>query len=104
MANIESTPRKLVLKEGSTTLTLHRRSPARRRCSTRSCSGTRSRSSSHYPKSSDVAVKSDKDGLSGATIYHSVLHRRGGQTTVLTTEEAKGAEATVKSLRDFVGL
>ena len=52
----------------------------------------------------DIAVKSDKDGLSGASIYHSVLHRRSGEIIVLTTEEAKDAEATVKKLRDFVGL
>ena len=52
----------------------------------------------------DIAVKSDKDGLSGALIYHSVLHRRSGEITVLTTEEAKDAAATVKKLRDFVGL
>ena len=45
-----------------------------------------------------------RDGLSGASIYHSVLHRRSGETTVLTTEEAKDAEATVKELRGFVGL
>jgi len=52
----------------------------------------------------DIAVKSDKDGLSGATIHHSVLHRRTGEVTLLTTEEAKDAAATVKTLRDFVGL
>ena len=49
-------------------------------------------------------MKSDKDGLSGASIYHSVMHRRSGEITVLTTEEAKDAEATVKQLREFVGL
>ena len=49
-------------------------------------------------------MKSEKDGLSGASIYHSVLHRRSGETAVLTTEEAKDAEATVRTLRDFVGL
>src|SRR5262249_10098914 len=50
----------------------------------------------------DIAVKSDKDGLSGAMIHHSVLHRRSGEITVLTTEEAKDAAATVKKLREFV--
>jgi hypothetical protein len=52
----------------------------------------------------DIAVKSDQDGLSGAMIYHSVLHRRTGETMVLTTGEAREAEATVKELRGFVGL
>jgi hypothetical protein len=49
-------------------------------------------------------VKSDQDGRSGATIHHSVMHRRTGEITVLTTEEAKDAAATVQTLRGFVGL
>jgi hypothetical protein len=32
------------------------------------------------------------------------MHRRSGQTTVLTTEEHGAAEATVRQLREFVGL
>ena len=52
----------------------------------------------------DIAVKTDVDGLSGATIHHSVLHRRSGEIAVLTTEEAKDAAETVKALREFVGL
>jgi len=32
------------------------------------------------------------------------LHRRGGEVTVLTTEEAKDAAETVQKLRGFVGL
>jgi hypothetical protein len=32
------------------------------------------------------------------------LHKRSGEIMVLTTEEAKDAETTVKKLRDFVGL
>jgi hypothetical protein len=46
----------------------------------------------------------DKDGLSGALIHHSVLHRRSGEITVLTPEEAKDDAATVKKPREFVGL
>jgi hypothetical protein len=52
----------------------------------------------------DVAVKSDTDGLSGAAIHHSVMHRRNGEILVLTTEEAKEAAATVQSLRAFLGM
>jgi hypothetical protein len=103
MAKIESTPHKLVLKEGSTTLTLDKQS------------GTATlqhkillwnKKPVEFPLSEidDIAVKSDKDGLSGASIYHSVLHRRSGEIMVLTTEEADGAAATVKTLRAFIGL
>jgi hypothetical protein len=42
--------------------------------------------------------------MSGATIHHSVLHRRSGETTVLTTEELGDAATTVETLRRFVGL
>jgi hypothetical protein len=49
-------------------------------------------------------VKSNVDGASGAAIHHSVLHRRTGEITVLTTEEADDAAETVKKLRGFVGL
>jgi hypothetical protein len=51
-----------------------------------------------------TAVKLVVDGLSGAAIHHSVLHRRTGEITVLTTEEAKDATETVKKLRGFIGL
>jgi hypothetical protein len=52
----------------------------------------------------DIAVTSHVDGLSGAVIHHSVLHRRTGEITVLTTEEAKDVAETVKKLRGFIGL
>jgi phosphatidate phosphatase PAH1 len=103
MANIEKTSRKLVLKEGSVTLTLDKDSGK----------GTLQQKVLLWNKKpvefalsdiDDIAVKSDTDGLSGATIHHSVLHRRTGEITVLTTEEAKDAAATVKNLRSFVGL
>ena len=51
----------------------------------------------------DIAVKSDQDPMSGASIHHSVIHRRTGEIAVLTTEEASDAAETVKKLRAFVG-
>jgi len=103
MAAIEHSARKLVLKEGSTTLTLDKDSGK----------GTLQQKVLLWNKKpvefalsdiDDIAVKSDTDGLSGASIHHSVMHRRGGEITVLTTEEAKDAKETVKKLRDFIGL
>jgi hypothetical protein len=52
----------------------------------------------------DIAVKSEKDAMSGATLHHSVMHRRSGEVTVLTTEPPEDAEATVEALRSFIGL
>ena len=103
MATIESTPNKVVLKEGSTTLTLDRESGT----------ATLQQKLLLWKKKpvkfslsdiDDVAVKSDTDAMSGASIHHSVLHRRTGEIAVLTTEEAKDAAQTVKKLREFIGL
>ena len=103
MANIESTPRKLVLKEGSTTLTFDKDS-GKATLQQKILLWNKKPIEFALAEIDDIAVKSDKDGLSGASIYHSVLHRRSGEIMVLTTEEANDAAATVKQLRDFVGL
>ena len=103
MAKIENGSNKLVLKEGSTTLTLDKQS-GKAVLQHKILFWNAKPVEFALADIDDIAVKSDRDGLSGATIYHSVLHRRSGETTVLTTEEAKDAEATVKELRGFVGL
>ncbi len=100
---IENTSRKLVLKEGSLTLTLDKDS-GKGALQQKVLLWSKKPVEFTLTEIDDIAVKSDKDGLSGATIYHSVLHLRSGATTILTTEEAKDAEATVKELRGFVGL
>ena len=103
MAKIDKSTRKLVLKEGSTTLTLDKDSG---KATLQHKIFLWSKKPVEFSLSDidDIAVKSDKDGLSGASIHHSVMHRRTGEITILTTEEAKDANATVKTLRDFVGL
>jgi phosphatidate phosphatase PAH1 len=103
MAHIENTARKLVLKEGSTTLTLDKES-GKGTLQGKILLWNKKPVEFALSEIDDIAVKSDTDGLSGASIHHSVMHRRSGEITVLTTEEAKDAKATVKTLRDFVGL
>jgi phosphatidate phosphatase PAH1 len=103
MAKIENTTRKLVLKEGSTTLTLDK-DTGKATLQHKVLLWSKKPVQFALSEIDDIAVKSDTDGLSGATIHHSVLHRRTGEVTLLTTEEAKDADATVKTLRDFVGL
>jgi len=103
MAHIESNPHKLVLQEGSVTLTLDKDAG---KALLQQKILLWNRKPVEFPLSEidDIAVKSETDALSGASIYHSVLHRRSGETAVLTTEEAQDAEATVRTLRNFVGL
>ena len=79
MAKIESTPQKLVLKEGSTTLTLDK-DAGKATLQTKVLLWSKKPVEFAFADIDDIAVKSDKDGLSGATIYHSVLHRRSGAT------------------------
>lgn len=104
MARIENGTDRVVLKEGAITLTLDK--AAGKAVLQRKRLMFWNAPPVEFPLADidDIAVKSDKDGLSGAMIYHSVLHRRSGETTVLTTEEARDAEATVNTLRRFVGL
>ena len=103
MASIEEAPRKLVLKAGSTTLTLDKDSG---KATLQQKMLLWNKKPVEFPLSNidDIAVKSNVDGLSGAPIHHSVLHERTGETIVLTTEEARDAAETVKRLRGFVGL
>jgi hypothetical protein len=103
MTSIEEAPSKLVLKAGSTTLTFDKDSG---KAILQKKILLWNKKPVEFPLSEidDIAVKSDVDGLSGAEIHHSVMHRRNGEITVLTTEEAKDAAETVKKLRGFVGL
>jgi hypothetical protein len=103
MVNISSTPRKLVLEERSTTLTLDKDAD-RATLQRRFLLWQKKSVEFALSEIDDIAVKSVKDAASGAFIYHSVLHRRSGETAVLTTEEPEGAANTVKQLREFIGL
>jgi hypothetical protein len=103
MAMIESTPSRLILKDGSTTVTFDKTS-GHAILQQRILLWNKKPVEFDLADIDDIAVKSEMDGLSGARIYHSVMHRRTGETMVLTTEESKDAEVTVSRLREFVGL
>ena len=103
MAMIESTPSRLILKDGSTTVTFDKTS-GHAILQRRILLWNKKPVEFDLADIDDIAVTSEMDGLSGARIYHSVMHRRTGETMVLTTEEPKEAEVTVSRLREFVGL
>ena len=103
MAHMEETPRKLVLKAGSMTLTLDKDS-GKATLQQKVLLWSKKPVEFAFSDIDDIALKSDVDGLSGAPIHHSVLHRRTGEVTILTTEEARDAAETVKKLRGFAGL
>jgi hypothetical protein len=103
MAYIESDPHRLVLKEASTTLTFDKDS-GKATLQQKILLWNKKPVEFALSDIDDIAVKSEKDGISGAPIHHSVLHRRSGEIMVLTTEEANDAQSTVNRLREFVGL
>ena len=103
MANIESSPQKLILKEASTTLTFDK-AAGKATLQQKVLLWNKKPVEFALSDIDDIAVKSEHDGLSGAPIHHSVLHRRSGEIVVLTTEEAKDDELTVRRRREFVGL
>jgi len=103
MANIQETPRKLILKAGSTTLTLDKDSD-KATLQQKVLLWNKKPVEFAIADIDDIAVKSNVDGLSGAAIHHSVLHERTGEIIVLTTEEAEDAAETVKKLRGFIGM
>ena len=103
MKHIEEIPGKLVLKAGSTTLTLDKET-GKATLQKKLLLWNKKPVEFALSDIDDIAVKSEVDGASGATIHHSVPHRRTGEVTVLTTEEAEDAAKTVKKLHGFVGL
>lgn len=103
MISIEEGPSKLVLKAGSTTLTFDKDS-GKATLQRKMLLWNKTPVEFALSEIDDIAVKSDVDGLSGAAIHHSVMHRRNGEITVLTTEEPRDAAETVRKLRGFVGL
>jgi hypothetical protein len=103
MANVEITSGKLVLKQGSTTLTFDKQT-GKATLQQKILLWNKKPVEFALADIDDIAVKSQKDHVSGAPIYHSVLHRRSGEVALLTTEKPDDAAATVKKLRDFVGL
>jgi hypothetical protein len=101
MANIEVTPRQLVLNSGSTTLTLDK-DTAKATLQQKMLLWNKKPVEFAFSDIDDIAVRSETDGLSGAKIFHSVLHRRSGEIVILTTEEADATGETVKKLREFI--
>jgi hypothetical protein len=103
MARIEETPNTLVLTEGATTLTLDK-AARRAKLQQKVLFWSKKPVEFGFSDIEDIAVTSVKDAMSGAPIHHSILRRRTGEVTALTTGEAADAEATVQRLRSFVGM
>lgn len=82
MANIDVTPRKLVMKHSSTTLTLDK-DFSKATLQQKVLLWNKKPIEFALSDIDDIAVKSEIDGMSGASIHHSVLHRRTGEITLI---------------------
>ena len=103
MASIETESDRVILHDGGTTLTLDK-AAGEAVLQRKMLLWNKKPVMFPLAEIDDIAVKSETDAMSGATLYHSVMHRRSGEVTVLTTETADDAETTVKTLRSFIGL
>ena len=103
MAIIESTPRRLVVTSGSTTLTLDKdagKASLQRKFLFWNLKPT------ELPLSEFSAVTLDKavDRASGVEIFHTMLVTRAGAAWALSADDKSEAEKNIAALREFLAL
>jgi hypothetical protein len=103
MSVIESTPLRLVLQSGSTTLTLDKSTDAA--CLQRKMLFWKLKPLEH-PLSdfSEVTIDAAVDRASGVEVCHTMLVTRGGEGWALPARDKKDAEAATAAVRGFLGL
>jgi hypothetical protein len=103
MAIVESTPQRLVLRSGSTTLTLDKSAGTatlRRKLLFWALKPL------ELPLSevAEVAVDAGVDRASGIEVCNTMLVSRAGAAWALPAADKKDAEATAATMREFLGL
>jgi hypothetical protein len=103
MSVIESTPQRLVLQSGSTTLTLDKSTDAA--CLQRKMLFWKLKPLEH-PLSdfSEVTIDAAVDRASGVEVCHTMLVTRGGEGWALPARDKKDAEASTAAVKGFLGL
>jgi hypothetical protein len=103
MPIIERTPQRLVLKSGSTTLTLDK---AANKATLQRKFLLWGLKPAETPLSEVIAVTMDTavDRASGVEVCHTMLVMRGGQGWAFPAADKTDAEANAAALRDFLGL
>lgn len=103
MPILESTPQRLVLQAGSTTLTLDK--TAGTGCLQRKMLFWKMKPLEHaLADVSDVTVDAAVDRASGVEVCHTMLVMRSGEGWALPAADKKDAEATTATVRGFLGL
>lgn len=97
----ENTPRQLVLKSGSTTLTLDK--DAGKATLQRKLLIWRLKPIKAPPSDvSDVTIDTAVDRASGVEVCHTMLVRRTGEAWALPAADKKDAEINASAIRDFL--
>jgi len=103
MTIVENTAQKLVLRSGSTTLTLD---GAAKQATLQSKILFWQRAPAHaaFTDISDVKLEEIHDGMSGAEIYNTMVLLKAGKGWALTADNKKQAETEMAAIRNFIGL
>ena len=103
MAVIESTPRRLVLQAGSTTLTLDKDAGSAR-MQRKLLMWKLKPVEKPLSEIADVTVDAGVDRASGVEVCNTMLVSRTGEGWALPAADKKDATATAQQLREFLGL
>ena len=103
MTNIERSPQKMILKSGSTTLTLDKEAGKVTR-QRKVLLWARHPTESPLSDIAEVKVDAATDPMSGAEVCSTRLVLRSGVGWVLPAADKKDATATTAAVREFLGL
>jgi len=103
MAIVENTAQKLVLRSGSTTLTLDN---AAKQMTLQSKVLFWQRAPAHlaFKDVADVKLEQNHDPASGAELYGTMVMLTSGNAWALSADTKKQAEAEIAAIRKFIGL
>jgi hypothetical protein len=103
MATIESTPRRLVLQSGSTTLTLDKEG-GKVSMQRKVLFWSRAPIEKGLAEIADATVDTAVDRSSGVEVCNTMLISRAGEGWAFPANDKKDAESTARQIKEFLGL
>lgn len=103
MATIENTPQRLVLRSGSTTLTLDKE-VGKVSMQRKMLFWNRAPIEKTLAEIVDATVDTAVDRSSGVEVCNTILISRAGEGWALPANDKKDAEATMRRIQQFLGL
>ncbi len=103
MATIESTPRRLVLQSGSTTLTLDKEG-GKVSMQRKVLFWSRAPIEKRLAEIADATVDTAVDRSSGVEVCNTMLISRAGEGWAFPADDKRDAEATARQIKEFLGL